>query len=154
MMYYRCMGGRETQKDQGIDVLLRPELNTALTALADAVEEFAAQESLSGALPINLNLVLDELITNSVSYALTGVAEPVLRLRLRRDGDLVVAQVEDNGMAFDPFKEAPKPDIEQGLDERPIGGLGVFLVMQLSETAHYERDGDTNRIILHMKMES
>ena len=157
MMYYRCMGGGETERqgsDRGIDVLLRPELNGALTALADAVEEFAAQESISGALPINLNLVLDELITNSVSYALSDVADPVLRLRLRRDGDMVVAEVEDNGAAFDPFKEAPKPDIEQGLDDRPIGGLGVFLVMQLSETAHYERDGDTNRIILHMKMES
>ena len=157
MMYYRDMGGTETQKqrsNRGIDVLLLPELNTALTALADAVEEFAAQESLSGALPINLNLVLDELITNTVSYALNDVAEPILRLRIRRDGDVVVAEVEDNGVAFDPFKEAPRPDVEQGLDERPIGGLGVFLVMQLTETAHYERDGDVNRIILHMKMES
>ena len=152
-MYYRRMGGTE-QEHQGIDVSLHPELNTALTALADAVEEFAARESLSGALPINLNLVLDELITNSVSYALSDVAEPVLRLQIRRDGDVVVAEVEDNGVAFDPFKEAPKPDIGQGLDERPIGGLGVFLVMQLTETAHYERDGDINRIILHMKMES
>ena len=105
-------------------------------------------------MPINLNLILEELVTNSVSYALTDVAEPVLRLRLRRDGDVVVAEVEDNGAAFDPFKEVPKPDIEQGLDERPIGGLGVFLVRQFSETAHYERDGDTNRIILQMKMES
>lgn len=126
----------------------------ALARLADAVEEFAAQESLSGTLPINLNLVLEELITNSVSYALTDAAEPVLGLRLWRDGNMVVAQLEDNGAAFDPFREVPKPDIEQGLDERPIGGLGVFLVMQLSEAAHYERDGDTNRIILHLKMES
>jgi len=135
-------------------VPLHPELNTALMALADAVDEFATQESLGGALSINLNLVLDELVTNSVSYALTDVAEPVLRVRLRRDGDMVVAEVEDNGAAFDPFKDAPRPDVDQGLDERPIGGLGVFLVMQLTETAHYERDGDVNRIILQMKMES
>lgn len=152
-MYYRRMGATE-QEHRGIDVRLHPELNTALTALADAVEEFAAQESLADALSINLNLVLDELVTNSVSYALNDVAEPVLRLQIRRDGDVVIAEVEDNGAAFDPFREAPKPDIEQGLDERPIGGLGVFLVMQLTETAHYERDGDINRIILHMKMES
>lgn len=151
MMYYRRMGDTEPG-NRGIDLLLLPELNTALTTLADAVEEFADQESLTGAFPINLNLVLDELITNSVSYALTDVAEPVLRLRIRRDGDVVVAEVEDNGTAFDPFKEAPKPDVEQGLDERPIGGLGVFLVMQLAETAHYERDGDMNRIILHMNL--
>ncbi len=148
------MGGRETETGPAIEVLLQPELNTALTALAQAVEEFSAQESLSDALAINLNLVLEELIANSVSYALPDVAEPVLRLRLRRDGDTVVAQVEDNGAEFDPFTQAPKPDLEQGFRERAIGGLGVFLVMQFSETAHYERDGDINRIILHMKMES
>ena len=155
MMYYRRMGGMEAQgSDRGLDVALRPELDTALPTLADAVEQFSTRESLSGALPINLNLVLDELITNTVSYALSDVAEPILRLRLRCDGDTVVAEVEDNGAAFDPFSEAPKPDIEQGLDERPIGGLGVFLVTQLTETAHYERDGDVNRIILRMRKET
>lgn len=141
-------------EDRGFDVFLHPELNGALTALADAVEEFAAQESLSGALPTSLNLVLDELITNSLSYGLTEVEEPVLRLRLRCDGDIVVAEVEDNGPAFDPFVEVPRPDIEQSLDARPIGGLGVFLVTQLTETAHYERDGDVNRVILQMRMEA
>ncbi|MDE0421642.1 MAG: ATP-binding protein [Gammaproteobacteria bacterium] len=157
MMYYRRMGGAGSDQqgsNRGMHVSLQPELNTALTALADAVEEFAARESLGGALSINLNLVLDELVTNSVSYALTEVEKPMLELRLRRDGDLVVAEVEDNGAAFDPFKDAPKPDTKKGLDERPIGGLGVFLVMQLTETAHYERAGDVNRIILHMKMET
>ena len=133
---------------------LIPELDAALTALADAVEQFANQESLGGGLPINLNLVLDELITNSVSYALPEVAEPELRLRLRREDEAVVAEVQDNGPAFDPFQEAPKPDTEQGIDDRPIGGLGVFLVMQLTESAHYERDGDLNRIILRMKLEN
>ena len=146
------MGG--TEENRGIDLRLQPELNTALTTLADAVETFAAEESLGGALPVNLNLVLDELVTNSVSYALADVAEPLLRLRIRRDGDVVVAEIEDNGAAFDPFTEASKPDVEQGLEQRPIGGLGVFLVMQLTEAAHYERDGDINRIILYLKMET
>ena len=140
--------------DRDIDMPLIPELDAALTALADAVEQFANQESLGGGLPINLNLVLDELITNSVSYALPEVAEPELRLRLRREDEAVVAEVEDNGPAFDPFHEVPKPDTDQGIDDRPIGGLGVFLVMQLTESAHYERDGDLNRIILRMKLEN
>ena len=155
MLYYRRMAeGGTGRSNWVIDVPLHVELNAALTALAEAVEQFADQESLAGALAINLNLVLDELVTNSVSYGLTEVAEPALQLRLRRDGEMVVAEVEDNGAAFDPFHDAPKPDIEKGLDERPIGGLGVFLVMQLTEKAHYERDGDINRIMLQMKMET
>ena len=155
MLYYRRMvDGGTGRSNWVIDVPLHVELNAALTALAEAVEQFADRESLAGGLAINLNLVLDELVTNSVSYGLIEVEEPALRLRLRRDGEMVVAEVEDNGAAFDPFHDAPKPDIEKGLDERPIGGLGVFLVMQLTERAHYERDGDINRIILQMKMET
>ena len=144
----------EVKSVGGVDLSLLPDLDAALVSLADAVERFAEQESIGGRLPINLNLVLDELITNSISYALPGVVEPALRLRIRRDGDLVVAEVEDNGAEFDPFTDAPKPDTEQGLDERQIGGLGVFLVMQLTEAAHYERKGDVNRIILRMKLET
>ena len=144
----------EVKSVGGVDLSLLPDLDAALVSLADAVERFAEQESIGGRLPINLNLVLDELITNSISYALPGVAEPALRLRIRRDGDLVVAEVEDNGAEFDPFTDAPKPDTEQGLDARQIGGLGVFLVMQLTEAAHYERKGEVNRIILRMKLET
>lgn len=162
MMYYRSVGDTGTGdtgtgkagSKRGIDVLLCADLDTALTVLADAVEQFATEESLCGTLPINLNLVLEELITNSVSYALPQVEEPELRFRLRRDGDMVVAEVEDNGAEFDPFKDAPTPNTELALDDRPIGGLGIFLVMQITETAHYERDGDYNRIILQMKMET
>ena len=137
-----------------VDVRLRPDLSVALTVLAEVVEQFAADESLSGPVPFNLNLVLDEMITNSISYGLQEVAEPELRLRLNRKGDTLVAQVEDNGMAFDPFKDAPSPDTEQALNDRPIGGLGVFLVRQFTDEAFYERDGDVNRITIRLNLET
>ncbi|MYD96972.1 MAG: ATP-binding protein [Gammaproteobacteria bacterium] len=137
-----------------VDISLHPELTAALTTLAEAVEQFADRESLGESVPFNLNLVLDELITNSISYGLPQVDEPLLRLRLSRNGDTVEAQVEDNGPAFDPFEEAPQPDTEQELDDRPIGGLGVFLVKQFTDDSFYERDGEINRITMRMKLET
>lgn len=137
-----------------VDISLHPELTAALTALAEAVEQFADRESLGESVPFNLNLVLDELITNSISYGLPQVGEPLLRLRLSRNGDTVEAQVEDNGPAFDPFEEAAEPDTEQALDDRPIGGLGVFLVRQFTDDSFYERDGEINRITMRMKLET
>ena len=137
-----------------VDIRLHPELTAALTALAEAVEEFADRQSLGDSVPFNLNLVLDELITNSISYGLPGIDAPLLRLRLSRTGDTVEAQVEDNGPAFDPFEEAPKPDTDQALDDRPIGGLGVFLVKQFTDDSFYERDGEINRITMRMKLET
>ena len=140
--------------ESGMEVDLGPELGAALGALADTIEQFAANHSLSGEIPFRLNLVLDELVTNSVNYALPEVAEPVLRLRLSLTQDGVVAELEDNGAAFDPFQDAPKPDTSQALDERPVGGLGVFFVTQFTDSASYEREGGVNRITLKMKMET
>ncbi len=131
-----------------------PELSEALNALAEAVERFAAAESLSAGVSGKLNLVLDELITNSISHGLQDVAEPHLELRLAVAGgcDALEAVLEDNGLAFDPFSDAPVPDTTLALDERPIGGLGVMLVREMTESAAYERIDGLNRITLRIKV--
>ncbi len=130
-----------------VEISLPPDLS-ALARLAQVVQEFGAAHALGENLRNRLNLVLDELITNSISYALPEVADPELRLRLVVDRDAVVAQLEDNGAAFNPFEEAPEPDTSQELAERPVGGLGIFLVKQLSDSSAYERIGGRNRITL------
>ncbi len=134
-------------------VHLPPDLSGALGALAQAVEEFAAAESLSSGVSGKLNLVLDELITNSINYGLQDMAEPHLELRLStaEGRDVLEAVMEDNGPAFDPFSEAPVPDTTLELEERPIGGLGVMLVKQFTESAGYERTDGLNRITLRIK---
>lgn len=128
-----------------IELSLAPDLS-ALSVLAQAVEDFGTAHALPEDLQGRLNLVLDELVTNSVSYGLPKVAEPELRLRLAVDRDAVVARLEDNGPAFNPFEEAPEPDTSRELEERAIGGLGVFLVKQLADSSAYERVGGWNRI--------
>ena len=137
-----------------VDVCLPPELTRALGALANTIEEFAASHSIAGEISLRLNLVLDELVTNSVNYALPEVAEPLLRVRLARTTDGVIAQLEDNGAEFDPFQDVPEPDTSQGLEDRPVGGLGVFFVTQFTDSASYERVGGVNRITLRMKTET
>ena len=146
--------GKPASFESSVDVCLAPELNQALGTLAEVIEQFAASHSIGGEVSFRLNLVLDELVTNSVNYALPEVAEPSLRVRLSSTPDGVTAQLEDNGAAFDPFHDAPKPDTSKALDERPIGGLGVFFVTQFADSASYERKGGVNRITLRMKTEN
>ncbi len=131
--------------DETIEVSLASDLS-ALAVLAQVVQEFGAAHALSPDLQSRLNLVLDELVTNSVSYALPALSEPELRLRLFVDRGTVVAQIEDNGEAFNPLEEVPEPDISLGLAERPVGGLGIFFVKQLADSSIYERTGGRNRI--------
>lgn len=142
------MPSREPQPSGTIvEVALAADLS-ALRMLARAIQEFGTAHALSRDLQSRLNLVLDELVTNSVCYALPALAEPELRLRLFVDRDTVVAQLEDNGEAYNPFEEAPEPDTGLGLDERPIGGLGVFFVKKLTDSSTYERIDGRNRITL------
>lgn len=140
-------------EQRGMVVHLPAELSAALRMLEEAVEAFAAAESLSSGMSGKLNLVLDELITNSIHYGLQDVAEPRLELRLAsaEGRDVLEAVLEDNGPAFDPFSEAPVPDTTLELDERPIGGLGVMFVRQFTESAGYERIDGLNRITLRIK---
>lgn len=142
------MPSRESASpDKALEVSLASDLS-ALPMLAQAIKEFGAAHTLSLDLQSRLNLVLDELITNSVRYALPSLAEPELHLRLFVDQGTVVAQLEDNGEAYNPFEEAPKPDTSLGLAERPIGGLGVFFVKKLTDSNTYERINGRNRITL------
>lgn len=139
------MPSREPQPS--IDISLASDLS-ALPMLAQAIQEFGTAHALSRDFQGRLNLVLDELVTNSVCYALPDRAEPELRLRLFVDQGTVVAQLEDNGEAYNPFEEAPEPDTSLGIAERPIGGLGIFFVKKLTDSSTYERIDGRNRITL------
>lgn len=96
----------------------------------------------------NLNLVLDELITNVISYGYDDSATHEIHITLTEGKDSLVTVVEDDGRAFDPFHDAPEPDLSLDLPDRPIGGLGVHLVKALIDQVSYERRDDRNCVTL------
>jgi len=134
-----------------VELHLVPQLGSALSALADAIEQFAAAHELGGEIPFRLNLVLDELVTNSINYGLRDVEDAKLLVRLTSGANGVVAQLEDNGPMFDPFERVSEPDKSQSLQDRPVGGLGLFFVTQFADSASYERGAELNRITLRIK---
>ena len=101
---------------------------------------------------MNLNLSLDELITNTVSYGYRDTGEHEIRVTLTERDETLVTVLEDDGIAFDPFTDAPVPDLEAGVEERRIGGLGVYFVKTLMDEVAYERVDDRNRITLIQRL--
>lgn len=132
-------------------ISLTPDLSS-IAELEQSLEEFAGAHELDIGLQNRLNLMLEELITNSVNYSLHSVSGPELELCLSVEDTYVVAQVEDNGPAFDPFTEAPEADTTSALADRPIGGLGIFLTKKFADQYTYERVGDRNRVTLRCKI--
>jgi anti-sigma regulatory factor (Ser/Thr protein kinase) len=89
-------------------------------------------------------LVLEEILVNVIRYAYPA-GEPgsvEVDYTVEGTGQLWV-QVSDKGREFDPLAADP-PDLSRGLADRPIGGLGIFLVKSIAESITYCREGDRN----------
>ena len=95
-----------------------------------------------------VNLCLEELITNTVQYGLKGIPDRLIHVRLSTSDDWLEILLKDDAPQFDPFSEAPLPDLQLDVDERPVGGLGVHLVKEMMDEARAYYDGSGNLIVL------
>ena len=100
-------------------------------------------------------LVAEELLVNVFSYAypvgFAGSAEVNLAVIDDAGEDKLLFTVKDWGSPFNPFEEAPVPDLTLNVEARPIGGLGVFLIQQVSEKQTYAYVDGANRIDIVFK---
>ncbi len=122
-----------------------------LSRLATELESFGEAESLSPQTVQQINLALDELVTNTINYGYEQAGQNRITVEIERKGDVVEICLSDNAKAFDPFS-AKEPDIDADIDDRPVGGLGVFLVRNLMDTCDYRREGDLNVVQLSKKL--
>ena len=130
-----------------LNLTLKNDLSE-LARIAGAIEAHGEAHGWPVKWVLNLNISLDELITNMVSYGYQDSDEHEIRVTLAdRNGSLVTV-VEDDGIEFDPFTAVPEPDLDASVAERRIGGLGVYFVKTLMDEAVYERLDDRNRITL------
>lgn len=99
-----------------------------------------------------LNLALDEAMANSVNYAYPKGQEGMVTLVAQREGDNLVFDLIDQGEPFDPTKEGKPVDITLPAQDRPIGGLGIFLIKKMMDSVSYERRGDRNVLTMIKKI--
>src|SRR5690625_3826393 len=124
-----------------------------LETLAVKLTTFGESENLSPVIVQQLNLALDELVTNAIQYGFENGKKGLIEIELERDEKQVTAILSDNGRSFDPFQTA-EPDISLPVEERQVGGLGVFLVRQLMDEYSYRREKNRNRIRLSKHLEA
>jgi serine/threonine-protein kinase RsbW len=122
-----------------------------ISRLPALVEDFGLRSGLPAALVATLNLVLEELVANTVTYGYydDGTRHPdrTIEIRLSRHRDTVTLVVEDDAKPFDPtLREAP--DTEAALDDRDAGGLGIHFVRTLMDTVEYRRVAARNRLTM------
>ena len=122
-----------------------------LARVRDAVDRLGAECHLAAGIVEDMQVALDEVLTNILNYAYTDQGEHEIRVRLRIVDGALEAMVEDDGKPFNPL-EIAQPDTRAPLRERKIGGVGVHFVKNLMSEVSYGRIDGRNRLVLKRKL--
>lgn len=101
---------------------------------------------------MQLDIAVEELFVNIAHYAYapkTGSA--VVRLEIEQDPRAVAITFMDRGMPYDPLAK-PDPDVTLSAEERPIGGLGIFMVKESMDEVVYRRQDGKNILTIRKKL--
>ena len=102
------------------------------------IEEIGNELGLSMELRMDLNLVIEEMVSNVIFYAYHKDVEGEIELEDEYDGNELCFVLSDSGKEFDPTqKEDANPDINP--TEREIGGMGIYIVKNIMDEVSYQR---------------
>ncbi len=135
---------------EGLSIRCKNDL-IEIERLTQEVGLWCHKQALSEDVEFQIDLVLDELVSNVIRHGLKADGEHFIDVNLHRDGHDLTMEVEDDGVAFNPL-DAPIPDITLPIEERRIGGLGIHLVRQFMDSLAYERRGERNYLLMKKRL--
>lgn len=116
--------------------------------LGEWVEQMGEFFQLPPSAVFQLNLALEEAVVNVMNYAYPGQqGMPIYLSAHDGEANRLVIELEDEGMPFDPT-QTDEPDVTLSAEDRPIGGLGIFLVKNFMKDVTYRRTGDRNVLVM------
>ena len=113
----------------------------------DFVTEICKLNNFSSKLKNHLNLVLEEVIVNIINYGYKNEQPSVIHINYIIKDNIIEFLVIDNGIPFDPTKFS-QPDVTLSVEQRQIGGLGIFLAQNLMDNVTYKREDNKNHLTL------
>ena len=119
--------------------------------LSRVVADFCAEHGLSAAVEADVNLALDEVLANVILHGFQDSAEHEIIVRVWLESGCVGVEVEDDGLCFNPL-DAPEPDLTGPIEDRPIGGLGIYLVKNIMDELDYQRREGRNCLFMKKRV--
>ncbi len=119
----------------------------------EEVDRFLIEQGASADVQYVARLVIEELVTNIIKYGYDDNSAHDIQIEARLEDDKLVMEISDDGHPFDPWN-APAPDLSLPADQRPIGGLGLHLVRNMSDSFAYERHDDKNIVTISKNLVS
>lgn len=128
------------------EITLRNDLSE-IEGLIDRVQEFLSAHAVPEGVATKVAMILEELFTNSVSYGFRDDDDHDVRITLKIDSGSMSIGYEDDGVPYDPFAR-DDPDLDAPVEDRKVGGLGIYLTKVIMDHVSYARVGDRNKILM------
>lgn len=126
--------------------------SSSLDIIFEAIVNFCSENSLSEDIKHNLNIIVDEIVSNVINYSNSAMHNDKFYVSFQMIKDDVEIEIIDFGEKFNPLLRET-PDTESSLEDRCIGGLGIFLVKQFSKDLRYQRIEDKNILTIVLSIE-
>ena len=136
----------EAADDDSLEVSLVNDLRE-IAGVAAKIDDFCAAQALAPQIAYAVNLSIDEILTNTISYGYDDDEQHRIELVVRLEDAGLIVVIVDDSRAFDPSL-VQQPDHEAPLEDRALGGLGLFLVQQMMDGVDYQRRDGCNVVIL------
>ena len=117
----------------------------SLSVFRQFISDCCTSSNVSKEAVFDLKLAVDEACTNIIEHGYKGMDPGSIILSLRVEPDRVLVRITDFGHIFEPA-DAPKPDVEAALEDRELGGLGLFLIYQTMDNIDYQTSEDGNTL--------
>lgn len=119
-----------------------------IEVLIDFINEKLLKHNFSKPVITQINVAVDEILSNIANYAYSGIEGTVrVVLQFPADSDQVIMKFIDGGLPYNPL-EKEDPDITLGVEDRPIGGLGIYIVKKTMDNVEYTYDNGKNILTL------
>lgn len=118
-----------------------------LEILAHTLEKISFEWNISMDIILNINLVLEELVTNIIFYGYDDNNEHVINIDLSYGNKTLKMKIEDDGREFNPLL-AVEPEAVRTIENSRIGGLGIHFVRKIMDKISYKRSNNKNSLTL------
>ncbi len=116
--------------------------------LAEEIRSIPAYTRLSTECRYVLDLALEEMATNVIKYAFDGKNEQAFDISIVFGGKIITLVLEDNGREFNPLTARRPEDLP--VEERAVGGVGIYLVAKMAKSISYVRRDDRNILTIEI----
>lgn len=135
-----------------MDKIFKADISN-LREMLEFIISYAEKMGFKNSQLMEIEVACEEVIVNIVHYAYPARGGTVL-ISCENVENCLQIVLKDQGIAFDPLKNAPAVNLNAVAEDRPQGGLGIYFMMHMMDGVNYKRENDTNILTLVKKLNS